>query len=86
MARQNRLYHNSNFRRLWADAWCDRATWVAENAGYSSGAADAVFGARTQLVQACQSLAYSPSRATSSSWVPSSTMRPSMTTAIRSAS
>ena len=36
--------------------------------------------------QAFQRLAYSPPRATSSSWVPSSTIRPSMTTATRSAS
>jgi uncharacterized protein YkwD len=47
MARQNRLYHNPNFRRLWSDPWCDRATWVAENVGVSSGpgAARAVFRA-----------------------------------------
>jgi hypothetical protein len=43
-------------------------------------------GAAGQLVQAVQSAAYSPFWATSSSWEPSSTMTPSMTTAIRSAS
>ena len=47
MARQNRLYHNPNLTRLWSDAWCDRASWVAENVGYGSGpgSADAVFRA-----------------------------------------
>jgi hypothetical protein len=37
-------------------------------------------------VQARQRLAYSPRAATSSSWLPNSAIRPSMTTAIRSAS
>ena len=45
MARQNRLYHNPNLRRLWSDPWCDRASWVAENIGSAVGSksADAVF-------------------------------------------
>ena len=42
--------------------------------------------ARYSWFQACQRLAYSPPRATSSSWLPSSTILPSMTTATRSAS
>ncbi len=41
---------------------------------------------RSYEVQARQRRAYSPSAATSSEWLPSSAIRPSITTAMRSAS
>lgn len=46
----------------------------------------ALTGPGSQDVQACHRAAYSPSSARSSSWLPISVIRPSITTAIRSAS
>ena len=56
--------------------------WIEPVRGVGTGAPPASYS----WFQACHRLAYSPPSATSSSWVPSSTIRPSMTTATRSAS